>query len=100
MRRIRVDDLPWTTPAAGIRSKSIVDGVQTIRLVEFAQDFAEAEWCCKSHTGYVLAGVLEVTFSDSTEVFSAGDVVVIRHSDRHRARVIEGPVRLFLVEPA
>jgi hypothetical protein len=74
----------------GFRSKLVGrDGCQ-VRLVEFAPGFSEAEWCHKAHVGYVLAGCLEVEFTEGAEVFSPGDALVIAAGDRHRARVIEG----------
>jgi quercetin dioxygenase-like cupin family protein len=66
--------------------------------VEFAPDFSEAEWCHKAHIGYLLAGRLEILFAEGAEVLSAGDALMIGAGDMHRARVVEGPVRLFLVE--
>ena len=57
------------------------------------------EWCSKARIGYILMGQLEVTFTDAVEVFMPGDALAIAAGDMHRARVIEGPVRLFLVEP-
>jgi hypothetical protein len=102
MRRIRSDDLAWTEPVNGVRWKTAVRSGRQVRLVEFAAGFCEADWCCKGHTGYVLAGRLEVVFADCAEVFSPGDILMISagDGDKHRARVVEGPVRLFLVEQA
>ena len=100
MRRICLEDISWTEPASNVRYKAALFGNRKVRLVEFATGFAEAEWCCAGHIGYVLSGRLEVEFSDSTEVFEAGDIVAIGKDDKHRARVVEGPVRLFLVEEA
>jgi len=99
-RRIPANDIPWTAPADGVRHKLTISGGRKVRLVEFATGFAEADWCCAAHIGYVLEGWLEVAFTDAVEVFCPGDVVMIGADDKHRARVIEGPVRLFLVEEA
>src|SRR3954469_8471602 len=98
MRRIDFDSLPWDRPAEGVRSKAVSRGGRLVRLVEFAPGFREAEWCRMAHVGYVLAGRLELAFADGVEVFSPGDALVIDASDGHRSRVVEGPVRLFLVE--
>jgi quercetin dioxygenase-like cupin family protein len=84
----------------GVRAKSADQGGRQVRLVEFAPGFSEAEWCPKAHVGYVLAGCPEVVFAEGVEVFSQGDALVIPAGDRHRARVVEGPVRLFLLEDA
>lgn len=100
MRRIRPDDLPWTEPREGVRCKSMIHDGRKVRVVEFSEGFGDADCCCEEHIGFVLNGRLEVVFADNAEVFSPGDIVMIGKGDKHRARVVEGPVRLFLVEEA
>ena len=100
MRRICLEDTSWTEPTSTVRYKAAIVGNRKVRLVEFAVGFAEAEWCCAGHISYVLSGRLEVEFSESTEVFAVGDIIAIARDDKHRARVVEGAVRLFLVEEA
>src|SRR5689334_6984771 len=102
MRRVALDGLPWVQPGEGVRYKSVTRGDRKVRLVEFEAGFAEADWCRKAHAGYVLAGRFEVAFAEGVEVFAPGDALLIEsgEGDRHRARVVEGPVRLFLVEDA
>jgi quercetin dioxygenase-like cupin family protein len=96
-RRITLDNLsPLDTK--GIRCQTVHHNGCQIRLVEFAPGFHEIDWCQKAHIGYVLAGQLEIEFIDAVERFSAGDALMISANDTHRARVVEGPVRLFLVE--
>lgn len=97
MRRIDFGSLPWTELGEGARCQTVLRDGRQVRLVEFAAGFREADWCSKAHTGYVLAGRLEVEFRDGVEVYSTGDGLVIDAGDSHRARVLEGPVRLFLV---
>lgn len=98
MGRIDLEGVPWAEPAVGVRSKTADLGGRRVRVVEFAPGFSEAEWCRKAHAGYVLGGRLEVHFAEGAEVLSAGDALVIGAGEAHRARVLEGPVRLFLVE--
>ena len=100
MRRIRLDDLPWTEPKEGVRCKSTIRDSRKVRVVEFFEGFADADWCCAEHIGFVLNGRLEVVYADSAEVFCTGDIIMIGKGDMHRARVVEGPVRLFLVVEA
>lgn len=97
-RRIDFESLDWIQSAADVRFKAVSRDERQIRLVEFAPGFVEEEWCGKSHIGFVLAGRLE--FADGLEAFSTGEAFVIAAGERHRARVIEGPVRVFLVEDA
>jgi hypothetical protein len=100
MRRINFETLPVLELAEGVRCQTaLLDGRQ-FRLIEFAPGFCEKEWCSKAHIGYVLAGRLEVEFDNEIEVFSLGDGLVIDAGEVHRARVIAGPVRIFLVEDA
>ena len=102
MRRINPDNLAWVEPTEGVRCRTAIRGGRQVRLVEFAPGFCETGWCYKGHIGQVLDGNLEVVFADRTEIFFPGDIILIiaGEEDKHRARVIEGPVRLFLVEDA
>lgn len=100
MRRIRPDDLSWTESKEGVRSKSTIHGDRKARIVDFSDGFADADWCCAEHIGFVIDGQLEIAFADGAEIFSPGDILMIGKGDKHRARVVEGPVRLFLVEEA
>lgn len=100
MRRIAFDSQPLLEPAEGVRCQTVLRGGRQFRLVEFAPEFCESDWCRRAHLGYVLAGRMEVEFGDAVEVFSTGDALVIDADDQHRARVVDGPVRLFLVEDA
>jgi quercetin dioxygenase-like cupin family protein len=100
MRRITLDSLPLVEPVVGVRYRAAVHGDRQIRLVEFGAGFREAEWCGKAHVGYVLAGRLEIEFGDAVELFCEGDALNIDAGDLHRARVVKGPVRLFLAEQA
>jgi hypothetical protein len=99
-RCLHSNELPWTALAEGITAQVVVQGGRQVRVVEFAVGFREMTWCSRGHTGYVLSGRLELEFADGTEVVSAGDILLINagEADKHCARVIEGPVRLFLVE--
>jgi quercetin dioxygenase-like cupin family protein len=100
MTRVNPNDLSWFEPAPGVRFKSVAHDGRKVRLLEFAPGFAETEWCCHGHIGYVLAGRLEVAFIDRAEVFVPGDFLLIRagEADKHRARTLDGPVRVFLVD--
>jgi quercetin dioxygenase-like cupin family protein len=98
MRRINFENLPFLVPTEGVRCQTVLLGGRQIRLIDFAPGFCEKEWCSKAHIGYILAGRLEVEFDNAAEVFALGDGLVIEAGDLHRARVIAGPVRIFLVE--
>jgi quercetin dioxygenase-like cupin family protein len=97
-RRLALASLPQLEFAKGVRGQAVVRDGRQIRFVEFAAGFREEDWCHNTHIGYVLAGRLEIEFADAVEVFSVGDALMIPADDKHRARVVEGPVRLFLVE--
>jgi quercetin dioxygenase-like cupin family protein len=99
-RRIAFDNLPSVETAEGVRCQSVHCDGRQVRVVEFAPGFQEANWCSKLHIGYVLAGQIQIEFHDGIETFSTGDALMIAAGDVHRARVIDGPVRLFLVEEA
>ena len=98
--RIKFSNLPWQSPAPGVRMKIHRDENVQIRLVEFSQDFVEADWCRKGHAGYVLAGQVEVSFDRSMEVFTAGDGIFIPASEKHRhkTRTLTDTATILLVE--
>jgi quercetin dioxygenase-like cupin family protein len=98
MRRIDLESLPWEQPAEGVRAKSVDIDHRRIRFIEFAPGVTDPDWCAKAHVGYLLSGSLEIEFEDGTEVFAPGNVLAIAAGDMHRAKVVEGPVRLFLVD--
>jgi quercetin dioxygenase-like cupin family protein len=95
--RIDFDTLSWTQAADGLRFKSAERGVRRVRLLEFAPGFAEADWCQKSHAGYVITGELEIEFADRAERFAAGDALVIE-GEPHKAKATNKGAHLFLVE--
>jgi quercetin dioxygenase-like cupin family protein len=71
-----------------------------VRLVEFTSEFVEREWCDKGHTGFVVAGELEIDFSGHVVRFPEGSALLIPAGShhRHKARVLTPRVCLFLVE--
>ena len=57
-------------------------------------------WCSVGHVGLILEGHFEIEFDSGTQVFEAGDGVVIPQgkTHRHRARVVSDVVRAIFVE--
>ena len=94
-----MESLSWAEPLPGFRHKSKTSGGFRVRILEFDEGFEEPEWCSKTHVGYVLRGRFSLAFPGRAESFSAGDAVVtVGDRDRHKLRVLEGPVSLFVVE--
>ena len=100
--RVGFDGEAWQATAPGARQKKVERVGKRLRLVEFATEFVEPDWCLKGHVGYLLAGELELEFEDRTERYRPGDAFVIRPggADRHKARALGSTARLFLVEDA
>ncbi len=100
--KINFVELSWDETNIGVRSKSMIRNGKRLRLVEFTDRFVEHEWCMKAHAGYVLDGVMEITFPDRAERFAAGDGIIIMggEAERHKAKVVGSIVRLILVEDA
>ena len=98
--KIDFDSLDWESPAAGVRFKIARSAETQVRLVEFTPELSHPEWCTVGHAGYVLAGILEVTFGDEVTQFKAGDGVLIPQGEAHKhiPRAITDPVRMLLVE--
>ena len=98
---IDFDALPWNEPACGVRFKSMVNGNQQVRLVEFSYGFVEPDWCLKGHAGYVLHGEFANDYAGTIERYKAGDIIFIPkgEKDKHKAILGEGEtVTLLLFE--
>lgn len=100
--RIDFDSLAWEEPMGGVRFKAYQKEGRRVRLVEFARDFVEREWCTKGHIGYVLSGEMEIRFSGEVIHFGPGDGLFIPagSENKHMAKVLTDTVRLLLVEDA
>jgi hypothetical protein len=98
--KVDFDAMPWEILSTNSRQKRVVLNGRVLRMLEFDDGFVEAEWCRRTHLGYVVTGELQVLFADSATTWRPGDALVLVGGDegRHRARVVHGPVRLFLVE--
>ena len=97
--RIQFDAIPWSDFQPGARSKTWTSRGKQVRILELTKDFIEQEWCEKNHILYVLAGELELTFSQGdTERFTEGDLAVINSGDKHKPRALSPVVRLLLLE--
>jgi len=92
--------LDWEMPSPGMRMKVCRQGDTQVRLVEFAKDFVEPDWCLRGHVGYVLDGRIEVDFHGEVEAFGPGDGIIISSGaeHKHKARALTNTVTLFLTE--
>ena len=99
-RRIEFQLMPWNTPISGVRSKTHQQAQRQIRLVEFAREFVEPDWCQKGHIGYVLEGEAELDFDGEKVLVSAGDGIMISpgEADKHKMRVLTEVLKVVLVE--
>jgi hypothetical protein len=99
---VEFEEMPWETPAPGVRFKAVSREGRKLRVVEFTSDFVEEDWCTKGHVGYVLEGTLEVSFPHGIARFSAGDGIFILggEAEKHKASVVGDKATLILVETA
>jgi hypothetical protein len=101
--RILFRDMPWETPAPGVRYKSVNRKGQRLRLVEFSDAFVEREWCKKGHIGYVLDGELSINYIGKSIKYNPGDGIFIEEGEesKHKAIIPKGKKALIiLVEKA
>lgn len=102
MEHCKVDfrAIPWEAHAPGVRSKSFHRGGRQLRLVEFAKDFLERDWCLGAHIGYVLEGRGEIDFHGQLVSFAPGDGIFIPAGEdcRHKLTVLSDFMRIVLVE--
>ena len=98
--RIDFESMEWESPARGVRFKAYEQGGRKLRLVEFAKEFVEPDWCTKGHIGYILEGQMEIDFNGEKKVFSPGDGVFIPAGEKHKhkGRVLTDKVKAILVE--
>ncbi len=95
------DELPWESPAPGVRFKTFVRGSQQLRLLEFSAGFEEKDWCTRGHAFHVLAGAFTLRMRDRQVRLQAGDVgfLAAGEADAHKAILGAGEhVRLLLFE--
>jgi len=98
--RIDFDSMEWEVPADGIRFKAFEQGGRKLRLVEFAKEFVEPDWCVHGHIGYILEGQMEIDFDGEKKVFGPGDGVFIPAGEehKHKGSVLTDTVKAILVE--
>jgi quercetin dioxygenase-like cupin family protein len=96
--KINFDSMSWQTPADGVKFKAYQQGGRKLRLVEFAKEFVEPDWCTKGHIGYVLEGQMEIDFDGEKVAFGPGDGVFISAGKKHKAKVLTDVARVILVE--
>ena len=96
--KVLFDALPWQKVAEGLRSKTVQFGGKRLRLLEYAQQFVEPDWCEKGHAGLVLKGELEVDFQGRKVCFPEGSGLFIPAGEKHKGRTVTPGVLLFLVE--
>ena len=97
--RIDFAAVEWESLVSGVRHKVVVEGDVKLRLVEYSPEMAP-HWCSVGHVGQIHEGTFEIEFDSGTQVFQAGDGVMIPSGDehRHRARVLSEVVRAIFVE--
>jgi mannose-6-phosphate isomerase-like protein (cupin superfamily) len=97
--RIDFSDVEWQSPIPGVRHKIVVEGNTKLRLVEYTPEMAP-HWCSVGHVGQILDGRFEIEFDSGTDVFEAGDGVLIPSGEthRHKARALTDVVRALFVE--
>jgi hypothetical protein len=92
-------DIEWESPAPGVRQKAYNRDNRIIRLVEFTEEFSEADWCCKGHIGYVLEGSISIDFSGTPIRFEAGDGLFIPEGEesKHKGKIATGEKALVIL---
>lgn len=98
---VRFDDLPWESPAPGVRFKAVVRGAQRLRLLEFSEGFEEREWCMSGHAFQVLEGSFTLRTRRGEVRFVAGEVGFLEAGEAGAHKAVLGPTeraRLLLFE--
>ena len=98
--RVDFDSIPWESPMAGVRFKAYTQDGRRLRLVEFAKEFVEPDWCTSGHTGLILEGQIEIDFDGQVITFNPGDGIFIPPGEehKHKGRILTDKVKAILVE--
>jgi hypothetical protein len=88
---INFEQMEWSHPHEGVRSKEIEHHGRKMRLLEFSDGFAEHGWCLKGHIGYILEGKVTVNFSGEIREFSKGDGIWIEEGTEHKHKASVEP---------
>ena len=98
--RVDFDSIEWESPMAGVRFKAFVQGGRRLRLVEFAREFVEPDFCQAGHIGMILEGRMEIDFDGELIQFGPGDGVFIPAGEEHKhiGRVLTDTLTAILVE--
>ena len=98
---LRFSEIPWNEIAPGAREKAYQRSFNTVRLLHLAPGFEEVEWCRRQHIGFVLEGSFEIQFTNRIVRYQQGDGIAIPAGEgsKHRARVGDEPVTMFLIDP-
>jgi quercetin dioxygenase-like cupin family protein len=97
--KVAFNALPWESPMPGLRFKVYRSDGKQLRLVEYTKDLSP-HWCEKGHVGYVLEGILEITFENLIITFHPGDGIFIPagKDHKHMGKVLSNVVKIFFVE--
>ena len=98
--RIDFESMEWESPADGVRFKAYEQDGRKLRLVEFAKEFIEPDWCTKGHVGCILEGKGEIDFDGKVITFGPGDGIFIPagQEHKHKARALTDTIKMILVE--
>ena len=100
--KIDFESMEWQSPADGIRFKAYEQDGRKLRLVEFAKEFVEPDWCAQGHISLILEGQMEIDFDGKKELFGPGDGIFIPAGEKHKhkGRVLTNKLKAILVEDA
>jgi len=104
MKQYKIDfeSMEWEVPVDGVKFKAYEQDGKKLRLVEFAKEFVEPDWCTKAHIGYILEGKIEIDFDGKVITFAPGDGIFIPAGPehKHKGRVLTDKVKAILAEDA
>ena len=93
----QMNQVEWAQLNELVKQKSVEVEEKTVRLLELQPGFAESQWCYKGHIGFVVHGAIEIEFENSTQLFQAGEVLLIPTAVGHKAKT-NVKTTLFLVD--
>ena len=98
--KISFESIEWQQIRPDVRQKIYCEGSRQIRLIEFKASDGPEHWCETGHIGYVLKGMLSISFNGEVIAFKAGDGLFIPSgaASKHRAVAIASGTQLLMIE--
>ena len=98
--KIQFDQMEWIEVGDGMRFKRFQEGELQLRLVEWDKAMLHPNWCLKGHSGFMVAGEIEIDITGKVLHYKQGEAFVLPEGEahKHRPKVLTEKAQFFAVE--